>query len=125
MSSRRADGSYHDVVQHARSQVLLAAAAALRPAIETVYLDLDDLAGLAQSSTEAAQVGFSARLCIHPTQVAPVRAAFTPDPAAVTWARGVMAAAQQAPSGVFRFQGRMIDEPLLRQARAILRRAQA
>lgn len=122
-TSRRSDGTYHDVARHARSHVLLAAAAAHRPAIETVYLDLDDVAGLTKSSAEAAQAGFSARLCIHPVQVDPVRAAFAPDPTSVAWARGVVAAAQQAPSGVFRYQGRMIDEPLLRQARAILRRA--
>ncbi|GAA3981586.1 CoA ester lyase [Thermobifida alba] len=122
-ASRRADGSYHDVARHARSQVLLAAAAAGRPAVETVHLDLDDLAGLAASSAEAAQVGFSARLCVHPSHVAPIRAAFAPDPAAVEWARGVLEEAERTPSGVFRFRGRMIDEPLLRQARAILRRS--
>ena len=122
-ASRRADGSYHDVARHARSQVLLAAAAAGRPAVETVHLDLDDLAGLAASSAEAAQVGFSARLCVHPSHVAPIRAAFAPDPATVEWARGVLEEAERTPSGVFRFRGRMIDEPLLRQARAILRRS--
>ena len=40
----------------------------------------------------------------------------------LTWAHGVLAAAQSE-RGVFRYQGRMIDEPLLRQARAILARA--
>ena len=124
-ASRRADGSYHDVARHARSQVLLAAAAAGRPAVETVHLDLDDLAGLAASSAEAAQVGFSARLCVHPSHVAPIRAAFAPDPATVEWARGVLEEAERTPSGVFRFRGRMIDEPLLRQARAILRRSRS
>mgnify|MGYP002622831726 CR=1 FL=1 len=122
-AGRRPDGSYHDVARHARAQVLLAAAAARRPAVETVHLDLDDLAGLAASSAEAAREGFSARLCVHPSQVGPVREAFAPDDADVEWARAVLEAAEHAPSGVFRFRGRMVDEPLLRQARAVLRRS--
>jgi len=97
--------------------------AASRPAVETVHLDLDDLAGLAASSAEAAREGFSARLCVHPSQVGPVREAFAPDDAEVEWARAVLEAAEHAPSGVFRFRGRMVDEPLLRQARAVLRRS--
>ncbi|MEY9212744.1 CoA ester lyase [Thermobifida halotolerans] len=122
-SSRRADGAYHDVARYARSRVLLAAAAHGRPAVETVHVDIDDLAGLAASSAEAAAVGFVARMCVHPSHVAPIREAFAPDPSDVEWARGVLEAAERAPSGVFRYRGRMIDAPLLRQARGIVRRA--
>lgn len=119
-SSRRPDGQYRDVARHARTQVLLAAAAAGRPCVETVYLDLEDPAGLRARAADARGSGFAAMLCIHPDQVPGVREAFAPPPEQVEWARSVMAAAASAGRGAFRFEGRMVDEPLLRQARRIL-----
>ena len=51
-----------------------------------------------------------------------MRAAFAPDPAEVAAARALLEAAA-GEAGVFRFNGRMVDEPVLRHARAVLRRA--
>lgn len=122
-SSRRSTGGVHDVVVHARSSVLLAAAAHGKPAVDTVYLDIADLDGLASEAREAAETGFRAKMCIHPGHAEPIREAFRPPEEEVRWARGVLKAAEENPSGVFRYEGRMIDAPLLGQARAILRRA--
>ena len=122
-SSRRSTGGLHDVVVHARSSVLLAAAAHGKPAIDTVYLDISDTDGLAAEAREAAETGFVAKMCIHPGHADPIREAFRPPEEDVRWARGVLKAAEENPSGVFRYEGRMIDAPLLGQARAILRRA--
>ena len=55
-------------------------------------------------------------------QVAIIRDAYRPDAATLDWARAVLAAAE-GERGVFRFQGRMVDEPVLRHARAVLSRA--
>lgn len=118
--SRRGDGSYLPVVTHARSAVLLAAAAADIPAWDGVYLALDDLDGLAVETDDAVAMGFAAKVAIHPKQVAVIRAAFGADPATVTWARDLLAAADAAGAGVFRFRGRMVDGPLIAQARAIV-----
>ncbi|GAB3485076.1 HpcH/HpaI aldolase/citrate lyase family protein [Nocardiopsis coralliicola] len=122
-SRRSRDGALHDVVRHARSAVLLAAAAHRTAAIDTVYLAIADLDGLAAEATEAAESGFAAKMCIHPSHADPIRAAFRPADSEIAWARGVTAAAAAAGSGVFRYEGRMVDAPLLGQARAILRRA--
>ena len=65
--------------------------------------------------------GFRATACIHPKQVAVIRDAYRPDEATVGWARAVLAAAE-GERGVFRFEGRMVDEPVLRHARAVLGR---
>jgi citrate lyase subunit beta/citryl-CoA lyase len=46
-TSRFPDGRYRDVARQARSTVLLAASAHGRPAIDSVYLDIPDLDGLA------------------------------------------------------------------------------
>ncbi|QKJ19560.1 HpcH/HpaI aldolase/citrate lyase family protein [Microbacterium hominis] len=121
-SSRAANGRYRDVARYARSRVLLAAAARGKAAIDAVHLDIGDSAGLAAEAADAAASGFAATACIHPSQVAVIRGAYRPDETSVAWARGVLAAAQ-AERGVFAHEGRMVDEPVLRHARALLRRA--
>ncbi len=121
-SSRMDDGRYRDVARHARSSVLLAAGAARKPAIDSVFLAIKDLDGLAAEAGDAVQVGFAAKACIHPAQVPVVQRAFTATPQELHWAERVLAAAAQA-RGVFRFEGTMVDQPVLRQAEAILKRA--
>lgn len=121
-SSRHADGTYRDVVRTARSLVLLAAGAAGIPAIDTVHLDIEDLDGLRAEADDAVASGFAATACIHPSHVGVIRAAYAPAPEQVAWARRVLDAAAWH-EGVFRFEGAMVDGPVLRQADAILRRA--
>ena len=124
-SSRHADGSYRDVARHARSAVLLAAGAAGTTAIDTVHLDIADLAGLQAEAEDAVAVGFAATACIHPSQVAVIRAAYSPTPEEVARARELLAAAEAAGGGVFRHDGLMVDGPVLAHARAVLRRSGA
>ncbi len=122
-SSRKPNGRYRDVARTARARVLLAAGAHGKAAIDAVHLDIADTKGLAREAADAAASGFAATACIHPRQVEVIRDAYRPDPAAVDWARGVLAAAA-GERGVFTYEGRMVDEPVLRHARAVLGRAQ-
>jgi citrate lyase subunit beta / citryl-CoA lyase len=122
-SSRWPDGRYRDVARHARSTVLLAAAAHGKPAVDAVYVDIPDLDGLATEAEDAAASGFAYKACIHPSQAAVVRKAFQPDEAQLAWARRVLAAVRDASGpdkGVLKVDGQMIDAPLIRQAEAIL-----
>jgi citrate lyase subunit beta / citryl-CoA lyase len=123
-TSRFPDGRYRDVARQARSTVLLAASAHGRPAIDSVYLDIPDLDGLAAEAEDAAASGFTLKACIHPSQAAVVRAAFRADEAQVAWARRVLdavrASAGGRDSGAIRVDGQMIDAPLIRQAEATL-----
>lgn len=121
-SSRTAAGGYRDIARYARSRVLLEAGAHGKAAIDAVHIDIDDVGGLQSEAEDAAASGFRATACIHPSQVAPIRAAYRPDPETVAWARAVLAAAAEE-RGVFRFQGRMVDEPVLRHARSVVARA--
>ncbi|QEO13319.1 CoA ester lyase [Agromyces intestinalis] len=120
-SSRFPDGDYRDLARHARTRVLLAAAANGAAAIDTVHLDLGDLDGLRAEAEDAAASGFAATACVHPSQVEVVRAAYRPTPEQLEWAHGVLAAARSE-AGVFAFRGGMVDGPVLRQATAIVRR---
>ncbi len=122
-SSRRADGGYRDIARYARSRVLLEARVRGKAAIDAVHIDIEDLAGLAAESEDAAASGFTATACIHPGQVPVIRNAYRPDAETVEWARGVLSAAE-GERGVFRYEGRMIDEPVLRHARTALARAE-
>ena len=122
-TSRFPDGRYRDVALHARSAVLLAASAYGKPAIDSVYVDILDLDGLAAEAEDAAASGFTLKGCIHPSQVAVVRKAFRADEAQVAWARRVLAAARDTSArdkGAIKVDGQMIDAPLIRQAEAIL-----
>ena len=123
LSSRNDDGGYRAVALHARSTVLLAAKAAGKEAIDSVYVNIPDLAGLLTESADAVASGFGAKACIHPNQVAVVREAYAPAPEAVAHAEELLEAAAAAGSGVFQFKGKMIDGPILKHAEATLRRA--
>jgi citrate lyase subunit beta/citryl-CoA lyase len=122
-TSRLPDGQYRNVALHARSAVLLAASAYGRAAIDSVYLNIPDLDGLAAESEDAAASGFTLKACIHPSQVAVVRKAFQADEVQVAWARRVLATARDGGArdrGAIKVDGQMIDAPLIRQAEAIL-----
>jgi citrate lyase subunit beta / citryl-CoA lyase len=122
-SSRFADGprtgQYREVARYARSRVLIAANAAGKVAVDSVFLDIPNLDGLRSEAEDAAASGFAATACIHPSQVTVIREAYAPSTEELEWARAVLAEAQAQP-GVFRFRGQMVDEPVLRQARRIL-----
>lgn len=122
-SSRTDDGGYRAVALHARSTVLLAARAAGKEAVDSVYVNIPDLDGLAAESRDAVASGFGSKACIHPNQVAVVREAYAPSEEEVATARELLDAAAAAGTGVFQHQGKMIDGPILKHAEATLRRA--
>lgn len=107
----------------ARSQVALAAAAMRVPATDQVFVDIKDVAGLEHEARQARALGYSGKMAIHPDQLAPIHRAFTPQPAEVERALRLLQAAQAANGGVFVFEGRMIDQPLLTQAERVAQTA--
>jgi citrate lyase subunit beta/citryl-CoA lyase len=88
-------------------------------AIDAIHLDIADVEGLRDEAQDAAASGFGATACIHPSQAEVVRAAYRPTDTEIAWASGVLRAAT-GERGVFRYDGRMIDAPLLRHAERIL-----
>ncbi|WP_309073545.1 CoA ester lyase [Paenarthrobacter sp.] len=123
LSSRNDDGGYRAVALYSRSAVLLAAKAAGKEAIDSVYVNIPDLDGLLAESEDAVSSGFGAKACIHPNQVAVVREAYAPTPEVIAQATELLEAAASAGTGVFQFKGKMIDGPILKHAEATLRRA--
>lgn len=110
----------------ARSLVALAAAAAGVAAVDTPWMDLKDPEGAGREAALARQLGFAGKFVIHPAQVGPVNAAFTPSDAEVARARGIVDAFDRAVasgSGIAVHEGRMIDRPIVAAARRVLARA--
>jgi citrate lyase subunit beta/citryl-CoA lyase len=118
-ANRFADGSYRDLAKHVRSQSLLAAKAYGRMALDSVYLDIRDLDGLRAETDDAVAVGFDAKVAIHPTQVAVIRAGYAPSDEQIAWARAVLEKAG-VERGVFQHDGQMVDMPVLRRAERIV-----
>lgn len=104
----------------ARSHVALTAAACRVPATDQVFVDIKDLAGLEAEARQARVLGYAGKMAIHPDQLAPIHRAFTPTTTEVERAVKLLHAAQAAGGGVFAFEGRMIDQPLLTQAERVL-----
>ncbi|AMB87836.1 citrate lyase [Pseudomonas agarici] len=119
-SSRDSSGNYYPVVEHARTTILLAAGQCAKPAIDAVHIDIADVDGLARESKQAVDVGFTAKACIHPSHVNVIRNAFSPSEEQRLWATQVVAAMQSTAGAVVSLNGRMIDEPLLKQALRVL-----
>ncbi len=124
--NRAPGGDYLEPFRLARSLCLFGAAAAGVAAIDTVFTDFRDEAGLEREARAAERCGFTAKAAIHPGQVAAINRAFTPDDAAVAWARKVVDAFAAAPdAGVIGVNGKMLDRPHLRAAQRVLDRAGA
>lgn len=125
-TAREEDGRYTPPYEMVRALTLFAAHAAGTAAIETVYPDFRDLAGLTAYAARAARDGFTGMMAIHPSQIEPINAAFTPTPDQIAHARAVVAAFDANPgAGALQLDGRMIDAPHLKQARALLTRIPA
>lgn len=104
-----------------RSLTLLGAKAANVQAIDTLYVDFRDEAGLRAASRASRSEGFTGRLAIHPAQVATINESYMPSQAEIDHARRVVAAFDAEPgAGTVGLDGKMIDIPHLKQARALL-----
>jgi citrate lyase subunit beta/citryl-CoA lyase len=108
----------------ARSLCLAGAVAAEVQPVDGVFADFRDEAGLMAEARAAASEGFTGKLAIHPAQVAPINAAFTPSAGEIAHAQAIVDAfAAQPDAGVLSVAGRMVDRPHLIQARRVLIRA--
>ncbi len=123
-ANRDHEGQFTSPYRLVRDMTLITAAAAEIPAVDTVYIDFLNKAGLALEASMAARDGFMGKLAIHPDQVGIINAAFTPTQAEVERAKGIVAAfAATEGGGVVGFEGKMLDRPHLVLAKRVLKRA--
>jgi citrate lyase subunit beta/citryl-CoA lyase len=109
----------------ARSRIVLASrVAGLPPPIDGVTPALNEMGTLTADVAHACALGFSAKLCIHPTQVPVARDGFMPGDERVAWARRVLAAVASGSHAV-QVDGQMVDLPIIEQAQKVLYDAEA
>ena len=113
---------------YARSAVVLHAKAYGLQAIDTPFVHLYDEHALIAETDQALYMGYTGKLAIHPQQVEPIQRTFTPTAEQIAQAQALIAAYadhQANGSGVFVFEGKMIDMPMIRAADAVIARAAA
>ena len=121
---RLSDGTLKPAFQMVRGQALFAAKAAGVDVFDTVYVDINDDEGLRREAREAAEVGFTGKMALHPRQVEVIHQAFRPPRELVERAERLLAAQrEQTGRGTFCFEGQMVDQPHFSLAERLLRQA--
>ncbi|WP_252257447.1 HpcH/HpaI aldolase/citrate lyase family protein [Erythrobacter aurantius] len=122
---RGEDGEYLPIFGLARSLCLLGAVKAGVAPIETVQPEFRDLEALEKRARAVRAQGFRGMLAIHPAQVAPINAAFTPSADEIAHARAVVQAFADTPgAGTVALDGNMLDRPHLALAERLLAEAE-
>src|SRR5438874_44111 len=116
------------VLAMARASVVLASTAGrIDPPLDSPWLKIADLDGLRAAAERARADGFGGMLIIHPSHVATVNEVFSPTADEIAWAQSIVASAAEADSagrGAYARDGEMVDEAIVKRARAVLRDAQ-
>jgi citrate lyase subunit beta/citryl-CoA lyase len=88
--------------------------------------DYNDLPAMEKSAHEARRFGFDGASCVHPSVIPILNRAFSPSADELDRARRLIAESERATAngqGAFAFEGKMVDEPVVQRARALLERA--
>jgi len=89
--------------------------------------DFRDISGVERAAREARSFGFDGATCIHPSIVPILNAAFSASAEEIERAQRLVAAfeaAKAAGRGAFVFDGKMVDEPVVARARALLAKSE-
>jgi citrate lyase subunit beta/citryl-CoA lyase len=113
------EGEARDLI-YARSSIVVAAAAAHVQAVDGVWVDLNDSAGLLGFAKQSRRLGFSGMSCIHPAQVDAINTTFSPTAEEIDYCQKVLQAFEEANArgdGSIAFGGQLIDRPIVERAR--------
>ncbi len=115
-----------ELLPHRAACVMHSRAAGMEPPLDTGGADLRDGEWFVASARHAAALGFQGKMCIHPDQIVPCNAAFTPDAASVAQAKRIVAAFDEAEAkglASIQLEGQFIDYPIVQRARRVLETA--
>ncbi|MBN9245590.1 MAG: CoA ester lyase [Mesorhizobium sp.] len=113
-------------IEHWLALIVIHARAFGLDAVDGVYNDFRDEAGFAAECRAGALAGFDGKTLIHPGQIGPANAAFSPGEAALAEARAIVAAFAEpanAGKGVISVDGRMVELLHAEMARRTLAKA--
>jgi citrate lyase subunit beta/citryl-CoA lyase len=112
---------------HARSSIVVAATAAGGIAIDGVWPDIKDLAGLAEDAALSRSLGLRGKSMVHPGNIDTVNSIFSPSAEELARARAVVADFEQAYAaghGSISFAGMLIHKPIYERALATVHLAE-
>ncbi len=115
------------ILEYVRAEIVFAAKANGKQALDTVYSNIRDEEGLFEYAQRARYMGFDGIGVIHPNQIEIVHKAFRPTEDEIEDAKKIIEAAELAEKegkGVISLNGRMIDPPVVERARKILQFAE-
>ena len=113
-------------IKYAMMQVKLAAAEAQVCAFDGAFADIQNMEGFQAEAQFAANIGYTGKSCIHPSQISFANQAFRPSNAAIAHALKVVEAERDAQArglGAYVVDGKMIDPPFVRSAHAMVETA--
>ncbi len=115
-------------LDYARQVMVVCTRAADIVALDSPFADFRDEEGLVRESEWVRSLGFKGKYLIHPGQVGPVNRVFRPGEEEVAYARRVVEAFEEAVArghGAVQVDGRMVDAPVAKRARALIALAEA
>jgi len=115
--------SWDTMYTHRASIILVSGLTGIIP-IDPPYLNIRDETGLVKECKKARDMGYTGKLCIHPSQLAPVNSAFTPSTEEVIRARRIVEAAETQGTGATVLDGKMLDTPVIKGAQRIVETAE-
>ncbi|MBW1887658.1 MAG: CoA ester lyase [Deltaproteobacteria bacterium] len=111
-----------------RSRISIACRAAdVEPPLDTPFMvDLKDMEALKADAKIAKQLGFQGKLCVHPNQIEPCNAIFSPTREEILYAEKVVQAFDEAEAkgiAVFQLDGKFVDYAVVERSRRVLKLA--
>lgn len=110
----------HEPLLYARQRLLHAARLAGVDTIDVPSLAFRDLDIVAAEAAAARTLGFDGKAALHPSNIATVNAAFTPEPEQIAEAERVIAAYEASPNGLAVLDGKLVEKPVIRAMSRIL-----
>jgi citrate lyase subunit beta / citryl-CoA lyase len=115
------DGEDMELLYFRSELVLVSRLAGIQAPVDGVTVALNDPDRLRLDTLRGKRLGFGAKLCIHPAQVAGVDACFAPTSEDIAWAEKVVQAAAASDGAAVALDGKMVDRPVILKAEQVLR----
>lgn len=113
-------------IDFARKMLVLVAKAYGLVAIDTPYVDIDNVLGCQQEAKVASSLGYDGKVAINPRQLEAIHQGFALDSHVVSYALELIELFEQNKEkgiGVFSFNGKMVDEPIYQKAKKLVLKA--
>ncbi|MDI9338722.1 MAG: CoA ester lyase [Alphaproteobacteria bacterium] len=103
---------------YTRSEIVAAAATVGIHAFDVPYLNVHDQDNqlLENETAQIKELGFTAKVAIHPKQVASINKIFTPTDIEVQEAQTLLDEMAKSGGNVFEYNGKMVDKPIIKKA---------